>query len=154
MTDAPTRGFFLFRSDAGVIDAPTWRFHAAWLAALTAGLSGLWLLLSPFAHRDLRTSTFLAPMTIVAYTYLIVFAFAVLIISISFTNLSAKRLRGRSLPTGLAGSVPLLALFVGAAHWLQPQVPDVVSIWYVVSLDILLAAVVAWTVVMLGLERP
>lgn len=153
MAGGSTRGFFLFRSDAGMIDAPTWRFHAAWLAALTATLVGVWLLLSPYAHRDLKTSAFLAPMTILAYSYLIVFAFAVLLIAVSFTNLSAKRLRERGLPAGLAGLVPLLALCAGAAHWLQPQVPDVIAVWYVVGLDVLLACTVAWTVAMLGMER-
>ncbi len=92
-------------------------------------------------------------MTILAYSYLILFAFAVLFIAISFSNLSAKRLRARGLPTGLAGLVPLLALLAGAAHWLQPQVPDVIAIWYVVGLDVLLAAAVAWSVAALGFSR-
>ena len=154
MADAqPTRGFFLFRSDAGAIDAPTWRFHAAWMAgALLAATLG-WRLLAPYAHHDLAKSAFIAPMTILAFAYLLVFAFGVLFTAISFYNLTAKRLRARSLPTGLAGLIPLLALFAGAAHWLQPQVPDVIAIWYVVGLDVLLAGAVAWSVATLGFAR-
>ena len=146
----PTRAFFLFRSDAGMIDAPTWRLHAGWMVAALALATLVWRLLAPYAHHDLARSAFLAPMTILAYAYLLAFAFAVLFVAISFYNLSAKRLRARGLPTGLAGLVPLGALLAGAAHWLQPQVPDVIAIWYVVALDLLLAAAVAWSVAVLA----
>ncbi len=153
MAAEQTRSFFLFRSDAGVIDVPTWRRHAGWLALLTAALTLGWLALAPFARHDLATSAFIAPLTIVAYTYLIAFAFTVLFIAIAFYNLSAKRLRERGLPTGLGGLIPLGALFAGAAHWLQPQVPDVIATWYVVGLDVLLAGAVGWTIIALGLRR-
>ncbi len=144
------RTYFLFRSDQGVIDAPTWRRHSGWLVLLAVVLTGIWHELAPYAHHDLRTTAFLAPMTIVAFAYLIVFAFAVIFIAISFYNLSAKRLRARGLPTGLAGLVPLGALLAGAASWLQPQVPDVISVWYVLGLDLLLVAATIWTAVDLG----
>ena len=144
------RARFLFRSEAGTIDAATWRRHAVGLAAAVAVLTIFWLLLRPFTHHDLATSAFIAPMTILAFSYLIVFAFAVLLIAISFTMLSMKRLRDRGEPTGLAGLVPLAALFAGALHFIQPQAPDVISIWYVVAGDAATAAVVTWTVIDLG----
>ena len=92
-------------------------------------------------------------MTIVAFAYLILYAFAVLFIAISYTMLSIKRLRNRGQPTALGALVPLLALFSGAAHWLQPQTPDVISIWYVVGLDAALAIVAVWTIADLGFGR-
>ena len=141
---------FLFRSDQGRIDAPAWRRNALYLALITAVLTGGWLVMAPYTHHDLKTSVFFAPLTIAAFVYLLLYAFAVLLLAISFTNLSAKRLRDRGEPTGLGGLVPLLALFAGAAHWLQPQVSDVISIWYVVGLDVLLVAATGWTVVDLG----
>jgi hypothetical protein len=144
------RARFLFRSDAGTIDAPTWRRHALWLALLVAGLTAVWLVLRPYAHHDLKVTRFLSPLTIVAYVYLLLYAFAVILAAISFYNLSAKRFRARHLPAGLAGLIPLVALFVGAAYWIQPQVPDVISVWYVIGLDLLLLGVVVWTITVLG----
>ena len=141
---------FLFRSEEGVIDASTWRLHTGWLVALVAVMTVVWLLLRPYAHHDLATSAFIAPMTIVAFAYLIVFTFAVLFAAIAYTMLSIKRLRDRNQPTVLAGSIPLLALCSGSLHFIQPQVPDVISSWYLVGLDALLAVVIVWTIVDLG----
>ena len=150
MSATGDRARFLFRSEDGTIDAPTWRRHAAWLAALVAAMTAIWLVLQPYAHHDLATSAFIAPMTILAFAYLIIYAFAVLFIAISYTMLSTKRLRDRGEPTGLAALVPLLALFDGSLHFLQAKTPDVISLWYVVGLDVALAAVLVWTIVDLG----
>lgn len=151
MIDAETsRARFLFRSEEGVIDAPTWRRHAAWLFGAAVAMTVMWLLLRPYAHHDLKTMRFFEPMTIVAFVYLIVYAFGIILIAICYTMLSIKRLRDRGLPISLAGLVPLLALFAGALHFLQPQTPDVISIWYVVGLDALFVAAVVWTIAELG----
>jgi len=150
MSASAARRHFLFRNDQGTIDAATWRANAGVLVLAAAVLTALWLVLAPYTHHDLKTTAFIAPMTILAFTYLMVYAFAVLLIAISFTNLGAKRLRDLGRPTGLAGLVPLLALFSGAAHWLQPQVSDVISVWYVVGLDVALVAAIVWSVVELG----
>jgi uncharacterized membrane protein YhaH (DUF805 family) len=144
---------FLFRSDEGRIGAPVWRRNALYLAAITAVLTAGWRVAAPYTHHDLKTQAFFAPLTIAAYVYLLLYAFAVIFLAISFTNLSAKRLRDRGEPTGLGGLVPLLALFAGAAHWLQPQVSDVISIWYVVGLDALFIAAALWAIVDLGFRE-
>lgn len=149
MIDADTSRF-LFRSEEGVIDPPTWRRHAGWLFGVAVAMTVIWLLLRPYARHDLKTMRFFEPMTIVAFVYLVVYAFGVILIAISYTMLSIKRLRDRREPIGLASLVPLLALFAGALHFLQPQTPDVISIWYVVGLDALFVAAVVWTVVDLG----
>ena len=144
------RARFLFRSEAGTIDAATWRRHVAWLAALISVLTAFWLMLRPYAHHDLATTPFIAPMTIAAFAYLIVYAFAVLVISISYTMLSMKRLRDRGDPTGLAALLPFLAFCAGCLHFLQAKTPDVISAWFAYGLDGVLVAVVVWTVFQLG----
>ena len=153
MSATGERARFLFRSEDGTIDAPTWRRHVAWLAALTAIMTAVWFLLRPYAHHDLATTAFIAPMTIAAFAYLIVYAFAVLFIAISYTMLSIKRLRDRGEPTGLAGLVPLLALCAGSLHFLQAKTPDVISGWYVIGLDALLIVVVIGTIADLGFRQ-
>ena len=95
---------------------------------------------------------FLDPRTIAAYLFLMVYAFAVILITVCYVMLSMKRLRDRALPTGLAGALPLAALLDGALRWVQPQVPDV-PFWLVVVCDLVLVAVVAWTVFELGLRE-
>lgn len=146
------RARFLFRTEDGEIDAATWRFHTAWLLAVLVAMTAIWLVLRPYTRHDLHTTAFFAPLTIVAFTYLMIFAAAVLFIAVSWTMLTIKRLRARRLPTVLAVAVPLLALFAASLHALQPQTPDVISIWYVVALDALLALAVIWTAVELGLR--
>jgi uncharacterized membrane protein YhaH (DUF805 family) len=144
------RAHFLFQAEAGTVDAPTWRYHAGWMAAALIAATAIWRLLAPYAHHDLATSAFLPPLTIVAFVYLLVFSFFVLLIAISFYFLSAKRLRDRGEPTALAGLLPFLALVSGSLHFLQPQVPDVIAIWYVVGVDILLVAAGLWMTIDLG----
>ena len=154
--DAGSRGErarFLFRTETGTIDAPTWRFHAGWLAALVTVLTTIWWMLRPYTHHDLATSKLIVPMTIVAFTYLILFSFALLLIAICYTMLSMKRLRALGQPTGLAGLIPLLALCAGSLHFLQAQTPDVISIWYVVALDVVLGVVIVATVADLGFRH-
>lgn len=135
------------------MDAATWRFHAGWLAALALALTGVWLLLRPHAHHDLRTEAFIAPLTIVAYGYLVLYAFALILLAICYTMLTIKRLRDRHRPTGLAGAVPLLVLLAASLHFMREQTPDVILLAYVVALDAALAAAIAWTVVELGFDR-
>lgn len=143
---------FGFRTDHGRIDAKTWWQGTAFLGVPLAVLTLIWFLLAPFAHRDLASTPFLAWKTIAAFVYLMFYAFAVLLIAICHYNLSAKRWRDRGwpFPGALAGLLPLSALSTGAAHWLQPRLPEAMSYGYVVTLDAALAAIVVWNVVELG----
>lgn len=133
------------------MDASTWRFHAGWLAALAVAMTIVWLLLRPYAHHDLNTEAFIRWSTVVAFSYLILYAFALILVAICYTMLSIKRLRDRRLPTGLAGLVPFLMLCAASLHFLRDQTPDVIVLPYVVALDVLLAVAVAWSVYELGL---
>lgn len=146
---------FGFRTDRGILDARTWREGAGLLTVILAFLTTIWLFLEPNAHRQLSPSSSLFDWkTFLTFAYLLFYAFAVLFIGISFYNLSAKRLRARQLPTGLAGVVPLAALFSGSAHWLQPRVAEVLSHWYVVGIDSLLVGAIVWTALELGFREP
>jgi uncharacterized membrane protein HdeD (DUF308 family) len=144
------RARFLFQAEDGTIDAATWRHHAIWMGFALVIATVIWRLLAPYAHHDLATSAFLAPMTILAFTYLLVFSFAVLLLAVSFYFLSAKRLRDRGEPTALAGLLPFLALISGALHFIQPQVPDVIAIGYVIGIDLLVVGTAIWMVLDLG----
>jgi hypothetical protein len=145
---------FGFRTDEGLIDAKTWREGAAFLAVIFAALTAIWLFLEPNAYRELtRASPLFEWKVFLTFVYLLCYAFAILFIGISFYNLSAKRLRAMKLPSGLAGLVPLAALFSGAAHWLQPRVSEYLSYWYVAGIDALLVAGVVWTVLELGFSN-
>jgi uncharacterized membrane protein YhaH (DUF805 family) len=143
---------FLYQTEEGRIDRATWRRGAGALLAALAPLTLIWFALQPYSSHDLATTPFFAPMTILAYAYVIFFAFAVMLAAVSFINLSAKRFRDRGLtpPLGLASLAPLLALVAGAVHFWQPRAAEVMSRWYVWGVDAIFVAAVLWTVYELG----
>ena len=147
---SPSRARFLFRQDAGRIDAATWRFHAGWIAAVAVALTVGWLLLRPYAQHDLKTEAFIRWGTVAAFTYVILYAFALILLAICYTMLSIKRLRDIGRPTALAGLVPLFVFLAASLLFIRDQTPDVIVLPYVIALDVVLAIVVAWTVVELG----
>ena len=148
-----SRARFLFKQEEGTVDAATWRFHAGWLAALAVAMTIGWLLLRPYAHHDLKTEAFIRWITVAAFTYLILYAFALILAAICYTMLSIKRLRDLGRPTGVAGLVPLAVLLVASLHFMREQTPDVILLGYVIALDVALAGVVVWTVIELGFRQ-
>ncbi len=143
---------FLYRSDEGEIGRATWWGGLAPLVILLAILTIIWLVLAPWANRGLDERAFIDPRTLAAYVYLLFYAFAIFLIAVCYTNLSAKRFRARGKPPGLAGLLPLAALLSGAAHWLYPRVADVMPWFLVAGCDLALVAVLVWHVVELGLR--
>ena len=145
---------FLFRTDEGVIDRGLWWRGSILLGAGLALLTGIWTQIGKFAYEAqgpaARTDLF-DPDIFAAYAYLIFYGFCVLLISVSHYNLSAKRCRARGKPPALAGLLPLLALFSGAAHWLYPRVSESMPYWTVSLTDASLLVVILWNVVELGL---
>jgi uncharacterized membrane protein YhaH (DUF805 family) len=107
---------------------------------------------SPWANRGLDERKLIDVMALVTYVYLIAMAFALILIAVSFYNLSAKRLRARGLPTGLAGLAPFTAFIAGAAHWLQPRVADVFPFAIVVICDVAVIGVALWCLYELGVR--
>ncbi len=143
---------FLYRTEQGRIDRATWLKGAGALAAVLAPFYLAWLALSPYTEHDLAKDPFFVPMTVAAYAFVIVFAFIIVLVAVSYVNLSAKRFRdlGWEWPVALAGLPPLAALIDGATRWLQPRVAEVMPVYWVWGVDIVLAAAVAWTAYELG----
>ena len=144
---------FLFRTDQGLISRAQWWKGTAGLGAVLAALSGLWMVIGRYAYEaqapEARADLFDARI-FAAYAYLTFFGFCVMLLSVSHYNLSAKRCRARGRPSGLAGLLPLLALFSGAAHWLYPRVTESMPYWTVGLTDVVLVAVIVWNVIDLG----
>ncbi len=145
---------FLYRNDQGRIDAVTWLRGLRALALVLAPFMLIWLALSPYTEHNLDNSPLFVPMTAVAYTFVILYSFVVLLVAVSYVNLSAKRFRdrGRAPALGFAGLAPFAALVAGAAHWLQPRVAEVMSIWWVWGADAILVLIALWTFYELGVQ--
>ena len=150
---APRQTFsFLYRTDKGRIDRATWWQATAPLLALGLALTIGWVLLSPYSHHDLAETQFIAPLTIVAYAYLLLYAFALLLIGVCEYNLSAKRFRDRGQPSAFAAALPLSLLFGGAFLWFIPQSFDSIPDWTAPIAVAAVVLVVAWNVVELGIR--
>jgi hypothetical protein len=145
---------FLFQNYEGTVDRRTWRFGTLVLAAILASLTLIWILIAPATHRDLSKPHFLDIAALGAFVYLAIFAFAVILIAVSWTNLSAKRFRALGQPAALAAALPFAALVGGAAHWFQPRASDIVPGWALILVDVAMAAVAVWSLYELGLASP
>jgi len=141
---------FLFRTDAGRIDRPTWWRGMIMLAGPLVLATLGWIALAPWAHRGLDERALFDAASLVAYVYLLLYAFVILLVAVSFYNLSAKRWRDRGRPAALAGALPLALLLAGAAHWLVPRSEDMLPSWIALALDGLVLGVALWTAVELG----
>lgn len=144
---------FLYRTEEGVIDRQAWWLGLAPLASVLFVLTLVWLALKPYAGRGLDERAFLDPLTLAASIFLVIYAFALILIVVCFVMLSMKRLRDRGRATPLAGALPLAALLASAAHWLQPQMEGALPGWGVAILDLVLLVTLVWTVVEMGLLR-
>jgi uncharacterized membrane protein YhaH (DUF805 family) len=145
---------FLFQTYEGMIDRRTWRSGALVLAAILIPLTLIWIVIAPATHRDLSTPELLDAGALGAFLYLAIFAFAVLLIAVSWTNLGAKRFRGVGRPAVFATALPFAALLGGAAHWFQPRASDILPGWALTFVDVAMIAVALWSVYELGLAHP
>ncbi|BBU60248.1 hypothetical protein MSC49_01830 [Methylosinus sp. C49] len=146
---------FLYRTEEGRLDRAGWSCGAAGLVAALVPLTLIWLALFPYTDHDLAKDPFFVWQTVAAYAYLTFYALAILLIAVSFVNLSAKRFRAldRPAPLLLAGLLPFAALVAGAMHWLQPRVAEVMPYWPVALTDLALAAVALWVGYELGVRE-
>jgi uncharacterized membrane protein YhaH (DUF805 family) len=145
---------FLFQTYEGAIDRQTWRSGMLVLLAILVPLTLIWLWIAPATHRDLSNPELLDVGALGAFIYLLLFAFAVILIAVSWTNLSGKRFRSIGMPGAYAAALPFAALIDGAAHWFQPRATDVFPGWALVLLDIATAAVTLWSLYELGVAEP
>ena len=142
---------FLFRTDQGVIDRATWRKGMAVVLVPILALSAVWIALEPSAMRGPDLASGFDPWTAIAFLYLLLYSFAVIIAAICFYNLSAKRFRARGRPAALAGLLPFSLFVTGAAFWLTPRSEGYVSPAFAYLLAALTLAIIVWTVSDLGL---
>jgi uncharacterized membrane protein YhaH (DUF805 family) len=143
---------FLFRTDKGEISRETW-----WLGTAMTGGIGLvatlvWFAVQPYANSDLSRRGLFDPTTFGVYVYLMLYAFIVLLTTVCWYNLSAKRFRAVGRASSFAGLPLALALVTGAAHWVAPRVPDMVPYWSPWVLDAALVVVILWTLNELGIR--
>lgn len=150
MEPEKSRWSFLFRGDAGRIDAGTWWRNAALLGAVFAVLTLGWILIAPYAEHDLKTEPLFTFSILAANLYRIFYGFASILLLISYYNLSAKRWRDIGRPAALAGLLPFLACVAGALQWLEPRVGGEIPHFVIVIADILLFLTLVWNVIELG----
>lgn len=154
MADGPDSTFsFLFRTDKGRVDRSVWWRGTLPLTASTVLATVGWVLLRPYAHHDLSTQPFIAPATIVAFTYLLLYAFGLILAGVCEYNLSAKRFRDRGRPAALAAVLPLSLLFGAAVIWFIPRSFGSVPDWVGPVVIVALVLVAAWNVVELGVVK-
>lgn len=143
---------FLFRTDQGVVSADVWWRGTIALAAALLFLHFVWEAVSSQPREPMNAnSTLFDPLVFATYLYLTFYGIMILLIAVSHFNLSAKRWRACGKPPALAGLWPLSALFAGAAHWLQPRMPDVIAPWTVGALDLVFGAIAIWNIYQLGI---
>jgi uncharacterized membrane protein YhaH (DUF805 family) len=145
---------FLFQNYEGRIGRRVWRAGTLVLAAILIPLTLIWIIVAPATHRDLSRPEFLDAEALGAFIYLAFFAFAVILIAVSWTNLSAKRFRAVGRPAALAAALPFAAFVAGAAHWFQPRAADIFPDWALILVDIAAVAVAFWSIYQLGLANP
>lgn len=148
---------FLFRSEAGEIDRATWLRYAGALAWVVVALTLPWLWLRGHIVHDLAKDRFFDPAVFAAYAYALIYAFALVLVGVSYMNLTAKRFRARGWKNalGLASLIPLLAFLTGAmrlAPILSPAGVDVAPTWAIWGMEGLFAAVAGWTLWDLGMR--
>ena len=142
--------FFLFRTDRGRIGRDVWWRGTIPLVLIAAVLTGGWMLLRPYAVHDLSKTPFINGATLLAYAYLICFAFALILIAVCEYNLSAKRFRDRGRPASLAAVLPLTLFGAGALIWFIPHSFGDLPDWTALVAIAAVVAVAAWNVIDLG----
>jgi uncharacterized membrane protein YhaH (DUF805 family) len=146
------RGFaFLFRTDRGRIDRTTWWWGTVPLATVGAVATAGWFAVRPFTHDAIRQPPALA---VAGYLYLVVFAFAVMLLFICEYNLSAKRFHARGRPAALAAALPASALLAGAFAWYLPRSQGALPEWSFWAVLAAVGLVALWNVVELGVRDP
>jgi uncharacterized membrane protein YhaH (DUF805 family) len=150
MEEPRSRIYFLFRSDAGRIDAATWWRGTLLLVGIFAVLTFGWHLIEPYADHGLNATLLFTVGILFANLYRLVYGFALILILISYYNLSAKRWRDIGRPAALAGLLPLFAWIAGAVHWLEPRLNPEMPHAIPIAANIVLVAILIWNVVELG----
>ena len=145
---------FLFQQDEGTIDCPTW-WRGVMVLALPLGVATLvWRAIAGTAMAPMANNLPQADAgTAFAHGYLLGYAALILLVAICYYNLSAKRLRARSMAAAMASFLPLAALLAGAMHWMAPRVGDALPVWTLPATDAVVLAIAAWNAFEMGIRR-
>ncbi len=146
----PASWQFLYRSDAGRINAGTWWRGAVFLAAVLAALTFGLVYVLPYAKHDLGKTPLLSVSAFGANVYILFYVFALMLIGVCYYNLSAKRWSDIGRPPALAGLLPFLALLSGALHLLEARVGTSLPHAIPVIVDIALGLTLFWNIIDLG----
>ena len=101
---------FLFRTDKGEISRETWWLGTAMTGGIALVATLVWFAIQPYANSDLSRRGLFDPTTLGVYVYLMLYAFIVLLTSVCWYNLSAKRFRAVGRAPSFAGLPLALAL--------------------------------------------
>ncbi len=142
---------FLYREDRGRISRSVWWRGVLPLAVLVGLGTAGWIAVRPYAVHDLKTQPFIDGATVGAYLYLALYAFGLILGSVCYYNVSAKRFRDRGRPGRWAAALPLAAFLTGALIWFIPQSFGDVPDWVGRVAEVALLVVVVWNIVDLGL---
>ncbi len=147
---------FLYREDKGEISQSLW-WAGTWpLAGLLLVLSLIWLMIAPdplhASHSHVLSTQMQSILQLLTYFYLLIYGIVAMLIAISHTFLSMKRLRALRQPTGLGGLLPFTVLVVSAVNWLQPRMSDEMPLWTLWLADGTLAAVILFIIYDLGIK--
>lgn len=147
---------FLYREDQGEVSKSLW-WAGTWpLAVVLLVLTLIWLGIAPDPlHASKNTFLSLRMQSILqlfTYGYLLIYGIAAMLIAISHTFLSMKRLRALRQPTGFGGLLPFTVLLVGAVTWLQPRLGDEMPVWSAGLADGVLVAVILLMIYDLGIK--
>jgi uncharacterized membrane protein YhaH (DUF805 family) len=146
---------FLYRESEGAIGPGLW----ARASALPVGVAVIMTLIAwgvaPRVPRDLASQPFFSFTIFAVHTYLMIYSFALIFLSVAQYFVSAKRFADLGRSPAWAGLAPLCLLVAGAANWFQPRSEGAMPVWAVYPFDALALAVVIWNIVELGfIERP
>ena len=147
---------FMYREDKGEVSQALW-WAGTWpLAGVLLVLSLIWWMIAPDPQHaapnhglSVQVQSILQLLT---YGYLLIYGIVAMLIAISHTFLSMKRLRALHQPTGLGGLLPFTVLVVAAVNWLQPRMSDEMPIWSLWLADGTLVAVILFMIYDLGFK--
>ncbi len=141
---------FLYREDRGRISRQVWWRGFLPLAGFVIVATVVWELAKPYAVPDLATAPLMDVAVVLAYLVLAVYAFTMILATVCYYNVCAKRFRDRGRRGLWAAVLPLGVLLTGALDWWIPQSLGDVPGWWAPVAFVGLSVLVVWNLLDLG----
>jgi len=154
MSFSPTKAQFdfLYRRSEGTIDRREWALASLPPTFVLIVTTLIWLAIMPRDARNLSQG--LLDLGVAArYSYLIVYAFVVILCAVAQYFVSAKRFADLGRPAALAGAAPFAIFFAAAATWYEPHSEGWAPHWLTLAIDVVAVGVVIWTIAELGFVK-